>query len=172
MMTDLPWNYTRTSASPKAGLYFPSAEGAAPPTLATQLNNGDILGAPARRSSAPAAPLRLSRSPPPPPHAPGGEGTGPEASPPPSAGRRHRELSAPGTLPSRGLRGGKRRERKGRGRVPPPPRSASGGAPRARAAAARSRRAREGSGLGRAAGSATQTTAGRRLALPGHVIQR
>lgn len=129
------------------------AAGAAPPTLATQLNNGDILGAPARRSPAPAAPLRLSRPPLPPPHAPGGPG--PRGLP---RGPRRRAPAGGTASPARrghcpwrrrlspGLRGGKGRERKGRGRVPPPPRSASGGAPRARAAAARSRR-REGSGL-------------------------
>lgn len=73
-----------------------------PPTLATQLNNGDILRAPARR---PAAIPGSSRSSPPLPAAcrERSQLARPDKvspRPPPGAGRRHRELAALGRLPA------------------------------------------------------------------------
>lgn len=149
--------------------------GAVPPTLATQLNNGDILRAPARR---PAAIPGSDRSSPPLPAAcrERSQLARPHKvspRPPPGAGRRHRELAALGRLPAAAPAAAAVRQKKcragpGRGRVPPPPRSASAG----RAAAAHPGKAGRERARPPATRPKTQTTACYLIALPFYVIQR
>lgn len=169
--------------------------GAAPPTLATQLNNGDILRAPARRPAA--VPGSGRSSPPlpaasrlPPPHAPGGEPAclASESFPAAAAERRPAGPRArrAGEAPRGGAdcccgaaeREGKRKERKGRaggwgrGRGPPPPRSASAGAPRAGLRPPAPGKAGRERARPPAARSKRQTTACYLTALPFYVIRR